>query len=51
MLCHILESPVNFFITAIYCLSIPADDVIFKDAFMELVVNIGGEALKYVSMW
>jgi hypothetical protein len=51
MLRHTLEPPVDFFIAAVCRPSTPADDVIFKDTFMELVVDIGGEALEYVGMW
>jgi len=47
---HAFEAAVNFITSSVYRLRAPADDMIFEDAFMKLVVDIGGEALEYIGV-
>jgi len=50
MLCHALEVAVDFIAFFIcYCYA-PTDEMVFEEAFIKLVVDIGGEALEYITV-
>ena len=48
---HALEATVHFTASSIYHLCASADEMVFEDALMELMVDIGGEALVYIAVW
>ncbi len=48
--CHAFEAMVDFIASSIYCLHAPADEMVFEETFMKLVVYIRGETLEYVSV-
>ena len=48
--CHAFEVMVNFIAFSVYCLHALADEMVFEETFMKLVVYIGGETLEYVSV-
>ncbi len=50
MLRHALEVAVDFIASSIcYCCA-PTDKMVVEEAFMKLVVDIGGEALEYIAV-
>jgi len=50
MLHHALEVVVDFIASSIYCCYAPTDEMVVEEAFMKLVVDIGGEALEYITV-
>ena len=50
MLHHALEAAVDFIASSICCCCAPTDEMVVEEAFMKLVVDIGGEALEYIAV-
>jgi len=50
MLRHALEAAVDFITSSICCCCAPTDEMVIEEAFMKLVVDIGGEALEYITV-
>jgi hypothetical protein len=47
---HTLEAAIDFIAATVNCCCAPADKMVFEDALVELVVDIGGETLKDVNV-
>ena len=50
VLWHAFEAVIHFITSSIYNLYAPVDHMIFENAFVKLMVDIWGEALKNVAI-